>query len=614
MSTGQSIGQYTKTSISTSQENDIARTAQVCTNCPTNSNTGTLTGQDALEDCNCNVGYEPAGNLGSTCAQCTAGKYKAVQNRLACSTCPGSSTSPVASTAQTQCICDAGYTGTLCAACLAGTYKPITGSAACFDCLTITGVSELTTDLTARTSNADCVCKRGYTSQLSAGCSTCITGVRARVAQYFYKVTFLTGSTTAEYGGPGGTPVPVDTNSFITINTGEYIVSVSTQHFTGTWDEYLGCRLTMLTTSGRTIGTTAGASFVGTLAADTDVCGDVITYTASTGKIVSGVSVGYGFCASAPSHACNTDLGCNAGNLGALVGGQKCTQFVSGILEVDAPHFCTQCGIGTYKAVTGAAVCTSCPDQGKSTSPTASIAISACVCNQGYTGDGTTGGGCSACAAGTYKASTGAAACSTCGTANKWSPPASIAAAACQCNAGYDGTGAACVACTAGFYKDWIGDESCTSCPLNSGTGADTTVNIGRISATGDSDPCSTLSLLIGTELTCARSSMVLRAGCRCDAGYTESTASPAVAVPTSLRAFYDKYLYKVIFYSSDGNGGTVSTAYGGPGGTPTDFTLATGEYLVRVEYRRFLGDWNTYLGCGAVFHTNLGNVIDLRG
>jgi len=562
------MGQCTKKSISTSRENDIVRMLQICTTCPANSNTGGLTGQDALEDCNCIVGYEPVGNLGSSCgqviqfrmrrlvaidiesllfplppsaprslslylsidlssppppflsssvfslipnlppsltpsltAQCAAGKYKAVENRLACSTCPGSSTSPVGSTAQTQCICDAGYTGSSCTACLAGTYKPITGSAACFNCLTITGVSELTTDLTARTSNAACVCQKGYTNQISAGCSTCITGVRARVAQYFYKVTFQTGTTTAEYGGPGGTPVPVDATSFITINNGEYILSVSTQHFTGDWDTYLGCSLTMLTSSGRTIGAGAGASFVGTLATSTDVCGSTITYTASTGKIVSGVSVGYGFCASAPTHMCSVNAGCNAGNLGLLVGGQRCTQFVSGILEVDAPQFCTRCSSGTYKAVTGADVCTFCPDQRKSTSPTASIAISACVCNQGYTGDGTTAGGCSACGAGTYKASIGAAPCSLCTIANKWSAPASISASACQCNAGYDGTGAACVACATGTYKDWIGDDPCTSCPLNSGTGGDTSVSIGRISATGDFNPSSALFLLTDTEL-----------------------------------------------------------------------------------------------------------------
>lgn len=176
-----------------------------------------------------------------------------------------------------------------------------------------------------------------------------------------------------EYGGAGGTPVPVDTNSYITINSGEYILSVSTQHFTGDWDTYLGCSLTMVTSAGRTIGVDGALSFVGTKANDNTVCGAVITYTASTGKIVQGISVGYGTCNSAPTHTCSEIAACNAGNLGSLVNGQKCKRFVSGIVEVNAPEFCTKCTIGSYKAVTGPGSCTSCPDIGKSTSPAASI-------------------------------------------------------------------------------------------------------------------------------------------------------------------------------------------------------------------------------------------------
>jgi hypothetical protein len=175
-----------------------------------------------------------------------------------------------------------------------------------------------------------------------------------------------------EYGGAGGSPVPTDTSSYIAINTGEYILSVSTQHFTGDWDSYLGCSLTMVTSSGRTIG--AGAlSFVGSKAGDTTVCGSVITYTASTGKIVQGVSVGYGTCTSAPTHTCTVNAGCNVNNLGAIVNGQKCKRFVTGIVEVNAPEFCTRCNTGTYKTLTGPGSCTSCPDLGMSTSLAASI-------------------------------------------------------------------------------------------------------------------------------------------------------------------------------------------------------------------------------------------------
>ena len=87
--------------------------------------------------------------------------------------------------------------------------------------------------------------------------------------------------------------------------------------------------------------------------------------------------------------------------------------------------------------------------------------LSACVCNAGYSGDGTTAGGCLQCAAGTYKDSVGNGACISCVGTNIWSPTSSISINACQCNVGYDGTGAACSACTAG---NCLVDELHLSC------------------------------------------------------------------------------------------------------------------------------------------------------
>lgn len=169
-------------------------------------------------------------------------------------------------------------------------------------------------------------------------------------------------------------------------------------------------------------------------------------------------------------------------------------------------------------------------------------------------------------------------------------------------------------------------------CPLNSGTGTATAVVEGRISTTNTGlqypnaswhafpllflaldMPCSypCIALWCGAECVSDCPSLVA-GGCRCDAGYTIST-STNVAVPTRVRVFRDKYLYKMIFYST-ASGGTVSTEYGGPGGTPEDFSFATGEYIVQAEYRRFQGDWDSYLGCGVMLYTNLGNVLDFRG
>jgi len=127
---------------------------------------------------------------------------------------------------------------------------------------------------------------------------------------------------------------------------------------------------------------------------------------------------------------------------------------------------CAPCATGTYKDVTGSAACTAC-SAGKYSATTAAIAATncsacpansnslnqsssatACTCNAGYSG--VNGGECTACAAGSYKPTTGSAACT--------------------CNAGYTGPdGGPCTACAPGSYKATTGSAACTSCPAFSG-------------------------------------------------------------------------------------------------------------------------------------------------
>lgn len=113
---------------------------------------------------------------------------------------------------------------------------------------------------------------------------------------------------------------------------------------------------------------------------------------------------------------------------------------------------CTACATGKYKGLTatGSEPCTDCPDG--SNSVTASVVLTDCICNVGYTGPN--GGPCTACVAGTYKNTTGSGTCLDCpaGTystgnsgscvtchSNSFSLARSSSFSACVCNIGYQG-------------------------------------------------------------------------------------------------------------------------------------------------------------------------------
>ena len=123
---------------------------------------------------------------------------------------------------------------------------------------------------------------------------------------------------------------------------------------------------------------------------------------------------------------------------------------------------CEACAKGKFKNTIGSAACTNCISN--SYSHVASESIDSCTCNSGYFGlDG--GASCSACAAGTYKAFPGEAACVLC-IVNSYSASASLH---CACNAGYYGeVTAPCIACAIDTYKTSTGPIECDDCPINS--------------------------------------------------------------------------------------------------------------------------------------------------
>jgi hypothetical protein len=96
------------------------------------------------------------------------------------------------------------------------------------------------------------------------------------------------------------------------------------------------------------------------------------------------------------------------------------------------------CAAGKFKAATGAAACEDCPDNSGTGTDIGTVAQSSCLANAGYTGSGSS---VSACAANTYKAAgTSSAGCTSCPlNSSTAGSSASAAVSACVANAGYTG-------------------------------------------------------------------------------------------------------------------------------------------------------------------------------
>jgi len=104
------------------------------------------------------------------------------------------------------------------------------------------------------------------------------------------------------------------------------------------------------------------------------------------------------------------------------------------LLALATPCQCDPCPAGSFQ---DGALCSACPPY--SYSPAASVSISNCTCNRGYT-PGASGGACVACPAGQYKDVNGSGACELC-TYGKYS-----AATAATTESG-------CAACAQGYFS-----------------------------------------------------------------------------------------------------------------------------------------------------------------
>ena len=309
-------------------------------------------GSSASTDCKCDPGFR--GASGGPCTPCESGTFKEASGDAPCVPCPQGYTSPPESTSESSCLlqCDAGSFGPdggPCELCPAGKFKPDAGSAPCeLDCPENTDSQPGSTQLT------DCICKAGYTSPANGQtCVACSAG---------------------KFKESQGTAL-CDTCEAGTFSQTEAAASP---------DTCLQCPENSLSPIG----------------------------------------------SSGPQ-----ECRCPAGFTGE--DGQACEACPAGKFKVDpGAGICTDCETGTYSMVAGATskdTCTKCSSISSSKTGAGSVT---CHCNSGYTGPDL--GPCSPCGVGKYKDAPGNGTCTECG-AHASSPAGSTEQTSCKCNAGWEG-------------------------------------------------------------------------------------------------------------------------------------------------------------------------------
>lgn len=155
-----------------------------------------------------------------------------------------------------------------------------------------------------------------------------------------------------------------------------------------------------------------------------------------------------------------------------------CVPGFAGLPSAEAVQ-CEGCPADTFADAYNTSECVPCPAYA-SHNLTRRANVSACLCDPGYTGPD--GGPCVACAAGTFKAEPGAAACGACG-ANQYSGAAATACADCHpnssslpaspgvehclCDPGFYPYAGACRMCHPGRFKNTTANEACRICTGN---------------------------------------------------------------------------------------------------------------------------------------------------
>tara|TARA_Y100000389_G_scaffold37286_1_gene31606 strand:+ start:22706 stop:31351 length:8646 start_codon:yes stop_codon:yes gene_type:complete len=471
---------------------------EACLACPTGSTTN-ATGKDELEDCICDLGYTGTG--GASCVACAAGEYKASTGSVACTTCPVGSTSPEASTASTDCVCESpAYTGDPGGPCTCSPGYFLQSTPSNWNFESRTPYLEL--------SDGQATGNLAYLGSKNLGSSIVVVSSSIPTSEGILW----------EIGGGGAGAVFYVEGSVPT----QYLhisAGAGDAFKTSSDDKTAIIRIPLPDSRIPQDGTIVELALIVTQPGEIKLYIDkVFIDSASCTQFCHATCTG----TSTYYWHGNDNAKLNGISGGVVVNNLQSTSWqgsISGTLkfyeQIDdeinnqiyfdgnlAASGCTSCEANSY--CLGGETQSSCPPN--SVSPAGSDALEDCQCDAGYTGDASS---CSECSANQYKDALGSAACSGCppntnspagstdvsfcaanagyylagGTAescpeNSNSVVGSTASTDCKCNVGYTGPdGGACTACAAGKYKDASGSNACADCPVDSNSDVGSTLS-----------------------------------------------------------------------------------------------------------------------------------------
>jgi hypothetical protein len=456
-----------------------ASAASTCVSCPVNSNS--VASSSAITGCTCNAGY--TGPDGGVCSACVPGKYKTSGGSAVCMdcgvgtysvavgatvsatcvSCVANSNSGVSSSSSVACVCNAGFTGPdggVCSGCVAGKYKTSSGSAACTDCgmttysVTVGASASSTCVACPATTNAPssssdvtaCACNVGYTGANGGPCTACVAGKFKDVsgsaacsdcsAGTYLLTTGATAAGTCSACAANSYSVALgaSTSTTCTCNTGYTGPDggVCSACLPGTFKTQTGsaaCELCPNNTFSVDIGRTSSC----------------LPCQVNAVSVAGSVSQDYCYCKSGYAHAVGmyTCRICDPGTYNSQLGRTACSNCSIGMYSVNygaiGKETCLTCPLGQWSPE-GSPNCNLCP--ANSRAGASSGFLKNCTCDKGYSGaDGST---CVACAAATYKETTGPGTCIACPALTSTSG-AAVSVSDCWCMTGYVKIAGACV-------------------------------------------------------------------------------------------------------------------------------------------------------------------------
>jgi len=321
----------------------------------------------------------------AVCTSCAANTYSAQSNATSvetCLTCPGNSTSVVASASNDYCQCNVGFSHAAggCAECVPGTFNPRLAQLACSNCTV--GTYSLNVGATSNETCASCSGTE-YSPEGSPVCQPCpaysVSPARSGLIQNCGCILGYTGATASlcQQCAPGTFKnitgnwlcQPCSANSHSLSGATSLTACFCNAGFAGAYGPLcVRCPANSYSLSGATSLTACfcNAGFFGAYGA---LC---VGCSANSYSLSGATSL--------------TDCICNAGYTGA--NGSLCALCVSGKYKsVTGSSACVDCPANTYQDILGATSTTHCkPCSSNSHAPVSSPSIWNCTCNAGYKG------------------------------------------------------------------------------------------------------------------------------------------------------------------------------------------------------------------------------------